>query len=501
MKLLDKISKRVYTKRKVTTKTAIAYGISDFIGGGGQTIIGAWLLYFYTSFCNLTATQGAIIVATGKVVSAIFGFILGGVSDNFYRTKLGKRFGRRHFFLFLGAPFLLVFALMWVGGLNFWYYLVTFCLFDVAITITIPYETLPTEMTTDFNERTKLSTVRMFCSASATFLATWIPGQLFKILGQNSPMPFLLMGLIFTTIFIVFINITAFNTWEKPVSELVTADRKQAKRPRKVLWEAIKSYFATFKNKSFRKHLIIYLFSFTGKDVYNTTFTYYCVYVLGVTATVAANMLSLSIIGLVTSLLGGLLIIKIGPRWLYVGAYSIMLLMLAGYFVLGKVRLANIVLWLFIISLLYQVGRSLLEFIPWNVYPFIPDTDEIVTGENRAGVFASVMTLLRNLTASLATVLVGMFLDMHGFVKNATVQSFETRNAILSALVIGAGALILIALLTSLTFKLNKKNHKIIVDEISRLRNGGSKSLATREVKQVVKELTGTSYEKIKLGK
>lgn len=72
---------------------------------------------------------------------------------------------------------------MWVGGLNFWYYLVTFCLFDVAITITIPYETLPTEMTTDFNERTKLSTVRMFCSASATFLAIWIPGQLFKILG------------------------------------------------------------------------------------------------------------------------------------------------------------------------------------------------------------------------------------------------------------------------------------------------------------------------------
>lgn len=212
-------------------------------------------------------------------------------------------------------------------------------------------------------------------------------------------------------------------------------------------------------------------------------------------------MLSLSIIGLVTSLLGGLLIIKIGPRWLYVGAYSIMLFMLAGYFILGKVRPANIVLWLFIISLLYQVGRSLLEFIPWNVYPFIPDTDEIVTGENRAGVFASVMTLLRNLTASLATVLVGMFLDMHGFVKNATVQSFETRNAILLALVIGAGALILVALLTSLTFKLNKKNHKIIVDEISRLRNGGSKSSATKEVKQVVKELTGTSYEKIKLGK
>lgn len=75
-------------------------------------------------------------------------------------------------------------------------------------------------MTINFIERTKLSTLRMCGSASATFLATWMPGQLFIILGQNNLSPFLLMGLIFTTIFIVFVNITAFNTWEKPVSEL-----------------------------------------------------------------------------------------------------------------------------------------------------------------------------------------------------------------------------------------------------------------------------------------
>ncbi|WEV51083.1 MFS transporter [Lactobacillus sp. ESL0731] len=501
MNLLDRISKRVYTKRKITTKTAIAYGVSDFVGGGGQTIIGAWLLYFYTSFCNLSATQGALIVAIGKIVSATFGFIIGGVSDNFYRTKLGKRFGRRHFFLFFGAPFLAVFALMWVGGLNFWYYLITFCLFDVVTTITIPYETLPTEMTTDFNERTKLSTVRMFCSASATFLATWIPGQLFKILGQKSPMPFFINGLVFTIIFISFIYITAFNTWEKPVDEItLNAVSDEEDHSIKVLWQAIKSYFSTFRNKSFRKHLVIYLFSFTGKDVYNTIFTYFCVYVLGVTATVAANMLSLSIVGLITSLIGGLLIIKIGPRWMYVGAYLLMLAMLGGYYSISQTKPSNIVMWLFIISFIYQIGRSMLEFTPWNVYPFIPDTDEIVTGENRAGVFASVITLLRNLTASLATVFVGMFLDAHGFVKNAASQSAATQHSILNALVFGAGTLILIALITSLTFKLNKQNHKIIVDEISRLRNGGSKADATDEVKKVVKELTGTSYDDIKLG-
>lgn len=66
-------------------------------------------------------------------------------------------------------------------------------------------------MTINFIERTKLSTLRMCGSASATFLTTWMSGQLFIILGQNNPTPFLLMGLVFTKFFIVFINITALN--------------------------------------------------------------------------------------------------------------------------------------------------------------------------------------------------------------------------------------------------------------------------------------------------
>ena len=72
-----KLTKRVYTPRKFHFWTAIGYGITDFVGGGGQTIIGAWLLFFYTTYCNLSATQGALIVAIGKVVSGwIFGQFL-----------------------------------------------------------------------------------------------------------------------------------------------------------------------------------------------------------------------------------------------------------------------------------------------------------------------------------------------------------------------------------------------------------------------------------------
>lgn len=57
---------------------------------------------------------------------------------------------------------------------------------------------------------------------------------------------------------------------------------------------------------------------------------------------------------------------------------------------------------------------------------------------------------------------------MHGFVKKAMIQFFEIKKTIL------------LALLISLAFKLNKKNHKIIIEEISHLRNGGSKFIAKK---------------------
>ena len=40
----------------------------------------------------------------------------------------------------------------------------------------------------------------------------------------------------------------------------------------------------------------------------------------------------------------------------------------------------------------------MLEFTPWNVFPFIPDIDEMVTRQRREGLFAAVMTFSRKTT-------------------------------------------------------------------------------------------------------
>jgi oligogalacturonide transporter len=159
-------------------------------GGGAFTVIGAWLLFYYTTFVGLSPLQAASIVAIARIVDAIISLFMGSFTDHFYKNTLGKKFGRRRFFLLIGSPLMLVYALLWLNGMNYWFYLSVYLAFEIiAAMVLIPWETLPSEMTKDFNSRTKLSTGRMFLSATGTFLATFIPGLLIGYLGEKVRKP------------------------------------------------------------------------------------------------------------------------------------------------------------------------------------------------------------------------------------------------------------------------------------------------------------------------
>lgn len=116
--------KRIYQAKPITLGRAVAYGLPDLMGGGAITIIGAFLLYFFTTFAGLTAIQGATIIGIARIVDAVTSLVMGSLTDNFYRTRLGQRFGRRHFFLTIGAPLMFAYVLMWIPNMAFLYYLV-----------------------------------------------------------------------------------------------------------------------------------------------------------------------------------------------------------------------------------------------------------------------------------------------------------------------------------------------------------------------------------------
>ncbi|MDW4575595.1 MFS transporter [Atlantibacter hermannii] len=490
------------TKRKITIPVSIGYGVTDIMGGGAFTVIGAWLLFFYTTFVGLSPVEAASIVAIARIVDAIVSLFMGSFTDHFYKNYLGKKFGRRRFFLLIGAPLMLVYALLWLDGMTWGFYLAVYLAFEIiAAMVLIPWETLPSEMTKEFNSRTKMSTCRMFFSATGTFLATFIPGLLIGFFGEHNANAYLINGVVFAVLFMVCVFISWKVTWERDLTPemLAELDRpSEAKTFREklaMLGNLFKDYGSTLKVRAFRKHLAIYLFSFTAKDVYNTVFVFFCVYCLHVSSSLAGKLLSMSIVGLPVTLLAGMAIIKYGPSRLYVFAYTVMMTCLLGLFLVYQFPTDNKVVLLVVLAAVYQVGRCVLEFTPWNVFPFIPDIDEMITRQRREGLFAAVMTFSRKTTVAIATFIVGLLLQSGGFVKGSQVQPESAVNMIASLLFIGTAGLLMLALWQALTFRLNKRTHKIFVDEVERLKANGAKSDVQPETREVVEDLTGYSYD------
>lgn len=219
--------KRIYRERKVTLGTALGFGVTDLLGGSAYAIVSAWLLFFFTQYTDISATQGASILVIAKIFDAFFSVFVGYLSDNLFKFKLGRRFGRRHLLMLIGIPLVLEYMLIWQPGHGYVYYLVTYIFFELIVSLVlIPWETLPTEMTNNYSRRSLLSTVRLIISELATFLAMLMPRELFKIFGDNSSMPFVVNSIIFSIIFAIAIFISWLTTWEDRPHEMVNKEKQ-----------------------------------------------------------------------------------------------------------------------------------------------------------------------------------------------------------------------------------------------------------------------------------
>ena len=203
--------------RKIGLANYLAYGAGDFLGAGTTALTAAWLLYFYTTFCGLTPIEATLIFAAARVLDAVVSPLMGFLTDNFGTTWLGKRFGRRKFFILLGIPCVFSYSAMWVGEMGFWYYLVTYLLFDMVYTmILVPYETLVPEMTDDFKQKTKFSGARISMAQMSAILASFLPGILLTWLGKDNASSFFYASLVFSVLCAVMLTFVWCFTWERP---------------------------------------------------------------------------------------------------------------------------------------------------------------------------------------------------------------------------------------------------------------------------------------------
>jgi oligogalacturonide transporter len=75
-------------------------------------------------------------------------------------------------------------------------------------------------------------------------------------------------------------------------------------------------------------------------------------------------------------------------------------------------------------------GTGGVYYIPWTVYTFLADVDEIYTGRRREGIYAGAMTFSGKILRSIIVFTMGAILSFYGFQSKAHTQPESAVTAI-----------------------------------------------------------------------
>src|SRR5476649_327031 len=144
------------------------------------------------------------------------------------------------------------------------------------------------------------------------------------------------------------------------------------------------------------------------------------------------------------------LCIRFGPAPSYRLAVTLFGLAVISYGILYFTHMSDSMSLLLLISALAGLGRGGINYVPWNIYTYIADVDEAITAQRREGVFAGIMTLTRKASQAGAVMLVGIILQLAGFVSGKTEQLPSVGHTILGVLTIGSLVMLTMGFVISL---------------------------------------------------
>lgn len=434
------------------------YGSGDTGFSLTSTIIGAYFAIFLTDVVGIPASVAAAAIFIGRTWDYVNDPLIGYISDR-TRTRWGRR---RPFLLFGAVPFGLIFTLMWIRppientALLTAYYAIVYVLFDAAATfVYMPYFALTPELAEGYDDRTSLTTHRMFFSILGSLIAFTIP---LMIIGtfqpQNAPRVFL-MAVIFGIVSAFPLLLVFFSTREREVF-------MHSQPPR-----LLSSLKAAVKNKLFVFGALIYLLTWCAMDILQVSLLYYIKYVVAREAQSDLIMAAIFITALVSL-----------PFWLWVSKrWNKRIAYIAGVAFWAAVQLTLMNLsagistpLLMGLCILAGIGVGAAHVLPWSIFPDAVEWDEWQTGERHEGTFYSLLTLAQKAASSIAIPLALIVLDVTGYIPNSAVQPPSAVTGI--RIIIGPipAALLIVGIVFCLFYPLSREQFQKILIELEERR-------------------------------
>jgi GPH family glycoside/pentoside/hexuronide:cation symporter len=439
---------------RLSRRTKLLYGFGDTGFSLTHTIIGAYFAIFLTDVVGIAPRIVAAAIFVGRSWDYINDPLIGHISDR-TRTRWGRR---RPFLLFGPVPFALAFVLLWFRpplesqlALAV-YYALAYVLFDALATfVYMPYFALTPELTSDYDERTALTSYRMFFSIAGSLVAFTVPLFIVGTFTPDNAPRVLQMGLIFGLVSALPLWFTFFGTRERQVY-------MEQKRP-----NLLQSLRAALKNRPFVFGMVIFLLTWVAVGILESTLLYFIKYV--------AQRESHSDLIMAVIFVTGIVALPFwewaSRRWDKRRAYA------AGIAFWAVVQLVMITVnastglpLIMFLCVLAGIGVGAAHVLPWSIIPDAIEWDELYTGERHEGVFYSLITLMQKVATSIAIPLVLLLLDLTGYVPNAAQQPVSALWGI--RIVIGPipAALLCLGILFAVLYPLTRERHAQVVQEL-----------------------------------
>ena len=435
------------------------YGSGDLGFSLTNTILNVYFALFLTDVVGVTPAVAALAFFIGSTWDYINDPIVGYISD---RTH--SRWGRRRPFLLFGAlPFAAAFCLLWwrpplesqlALGI---YYSFVFALFDTAATfVYMPFYALTPELTDDYDERTGLTSTRMFFSILGSLAAFTLPLAVVDGFRPEHAGRVLLMGGIFGLVSAIPLFLVFWGTRERP--EFMEQENNTSLR---------QSLKATWDNRPFVFGLMIFMFNGLTMSIIQVMLLYYVKYVVEREGQSDLIMATIFVVAMLALPLWEYISRKLNKRWAYIAGIAFLAVVLL---VLSSLTPQTSMLFIMVLCVLAGIGVSAMHVLPWAIIPDAIEYGEWKSGERQEGMFYSLITLAQKIASSIAVPLALLVLQFSGYVPNSTTQPASAIFGIRMVTGPVSAFTLTLGILFTLLFPLGRENFRQITRELEERR-------------------------------
>jgi GPH family glycoside/pentoside/hexuronide:cation symporter len=423
------------------SKTQLSFWMKFLYGSGdwGFSSMGMMRSIFYaiylTDVVGLEPRLASFGALVGIVWDGINDPIIGLLSDRIH-TRWGRR---RPFLLWFAIPFALSFITLWSAP--GWesqtallvYVTLSFMLADTLQTlVSVPFLSLTPELTSDYDERTTLTSFRSFFQlAGALTVVLAAPAIVDVVLarGGSQQQGFMLVGAIFGGIGAI------------PLLLIGLFLREQSRPEWTESLPFRETLQAAWQNIPFRYAVGIHMLNWSAVDMVAVTFPYFLLYWVAqgdLLASISLFGFDLAYESAFFGILMAVCILFI-PFWLWLARWrnkreAYMFGM--AFWVIVELMVFTIrpgdTNTLLIIAALAGVGVSAAYTLPDSLFADVIEWDELRTRRRQEGIFYGIRTLIRKLTGALVIFITLQLLGWYGYVAPpvGTLQFAQTDSAL-----------------------------------------------------------------------